>query len=106
MSVRPPPEAQNPDPAATTLVDLIWQEKRVEHWLRFGRFCHEHRIGRQRRTVGFTPGNVFGVVRWAGNDYGTVVSRLDILRAVGRGEAFQTLPFIRPGAEILLRVSG
>ncbi|KGJ10074.1 glycosidase [Paracoccus versutus] len=95
--------AENP---SLTLVDLIWQEKRVEHWLRFGRICHEHRLDRQHRTVGFAPGSVFALVRWAGNDYGTVVSRLDILRAVGRGEPFQTLPFIRPGAEILLRVSG
>lgn len=105
MSIRQP-EVPRPDPAATTLVDLIWQEKRVEHWLRFGRPCHEHRFDRQRRTVGFAPGSVFAVVRWAGNDYGTVVSRLDILRAVERGEPFQTLPSVRPGAEILLRVSG
>ena len=91
---------------ALTLVDLIWQEKRVEHWLRFGRFRHEQRIDRQRRTVGFASGNVFAVVRWAGNDYGTVVSRLDILRAVERGEPFQTLHCVRPGAEILLRISG
>ncbi len=105
MSIRHP-GAPKLDPAPTTLVDLIWQEKRVEHWLRFGRFCHEHRIDRQRRTVGFAPGSTFAVVRWAGNDYGTVVSRLDILRAVAPGEPFQTLPFVKPGAEILLRVSG
>ncbi|MBT0779337.1 DUF2840 domain-containing protein [Paracoccus sp. pheM1] len=95
--------AENP---ALTFVDLIWQEKRAEHWLRFGRLQYEHRLDRQRRTVGFAPGSVFAVVRWAGNDYGTVVSRLDILRAVERGEAFQTLPFVKPGAEILLRVGG
>lgn len=105
MSVRHP-EKPRPDPGSTTFVDLIWQEKRVEHWLRFGRFCHEHRIDRQRRTLGFALGSVFAVVRWAGNDYGTVVSRLDILRAVGSGEPFQTLPCVRPGAEILLRISG
>ncbi|KRW95723.1 DUF2840 domain-containing protein [Paracoccus sp. MKU1] len=105
MSIRHP-EAPRPDPAPLTLVDLIWQEKRVEHWLRFGRFCHEHRIDSQRRTLGFLPGNVFALVRWAGNDFGTVVSRIDILRAVGPGDPFQTLPCVRPGAEILLRVSG
>lgn len=105
MSVRLP-ESPKPDPAPVTLVDLIWQEKRVEHWLRFGRFRHEQRIDRQRRTVGFAPDSTFAVVRWAGNDYGTVVSRLDILRAVGPGDPFQTLPFVKPGAEILLRVSG
>lgn len=105
MSIRHP-ESPKPDPAPITLVDLIWREKRVEHWLRFGRFCHEHRIDRQRRTVGFAPDSTFAVVRWAGNDYGTVVSRLDILRAVGPGDPFQTLPFVKLGAEILLRVSG
>lgn len=95
--------AENP---ALTLVDLIWWEKRIEHWLRFGCPCYEHRLDRQRRTIGFAPGSIFAVVRWAGNDFGTVVSRIDILRAVGRGEPFQTLPFVKPGAEILLRVSG
>ncbi len=95
--------AENP---TLTLVDLIWQEKRVEHWLRFGRPSSEHRIDSQRRTLGFAPGSIFALVRWAGNEYGTVVSRLDILRAVGPREPFQTLPCVRPGAEILLRISG
>ena len=40
------------------------------------------------------------------NDFGTVVSRIDIVRAVAPGEAYQTLPFVRPGGEILLRISG
>ncbi|HPG05259.1 MAG TPA: DUF2840 domain-containing protein, partial [Rhodoblastus sp.] len=29
-----------------------------------------------------------------------------IVRAIGRGEPFQTLPFVRPGGEILLRLDG
>ncbi len=39
-------------------------------------------------------------------DYDTIVSRIDILRAIAPGEAYQTLPFVRPGGEILLRISG
>ena len=105
MNARPS-EIEKSASAPITEVDLIWQEKRVEHWLRFGRFRHEHRIDSQRRTVGFAPGSIFALVRWAGNDYGTVVSRLDILRAVAPGEPFQTLPCVRPGAAILLRISG
>jgi len=35
-----------------------------------------------------------------------VVSRIDILRAVASGEPYSTVPFIRPGGEILLRLSG
>ncbi|WP_163981027.1 DUF2840 domain-containing protein, partial [Raoultella ornithinolytica] len=49
---------------------------------------------------------IFAFVRWAANDYGTVSSRIDIVRAVGAGEAFTTLPFVRPGGDILLKIEG
>ena len=45
-------------------------------------------------------------MRWAANDFGTVVSRIDILRAVMPDEAFSTVPYVRPGGEIFLRLSG
>ena len=32
--------------------------------------------------------------------------RIDIVRAVEPGEPHQTLPFVRPGGEILLRIDG
>lgn len=90
----------------TTLVDLTFQKQKVEHWIRFGRKSYEQIIDRRRSIVGFAPESVFAFVRWASNDYGTIVSRLDILRAIGRGEPFQTVPFVRPGGEILLRIDG
>jgi hypothetical protein len=31
---------------------------------------------------------------------------MDILRAVGSGERYSTVPYVRPGGESLLRVSG
>jgi hypothetical protein len=40
------------------------------------------------------------------DDFGTVVSRIDIVRAVASGQNYQTLPFVRPGGEILLRAQG
>ncbi|MCA1476796.1 MULTISPECIES: DUF2840 domain-containing protein [Bradyrhizobium] len=89
---------------ALTQVELTWIEKRVEHWLRFGRRAEEKILDRRRSVSSFTPGSVFGFVRWASNDYGTVVSRMDIVRAVEAGQRYQTLPFVRPGGEILLRV--
>jgi hypothetical protein len=46
------------------------------------------------------------LVCWASNDYGTIRSALQIVRAVGRGEAYTTLPQIDPGGEILLSVRG
>lgn len=90
----------------TTLVELIWHEKRIEHWIRFGREVHEQILDRRRRVVGFAPNSLFAFVRWASNDYGTIISRIDIVRAVEPGEAYQTLPFVRPGGEILLKIEG
>ena len=90
----------------TTLVELTFQKKKVERWIRFGRKSFEQIIDRRRSLIGFAPESVFAFVRWASNDYGTIVSRLDILRAIGRGEPFQTVPFVRPGGEILLRIDG
>src|SRR3546814_3396870 len=54
----------------------------------------------------FRPGAIFAFVRWAANDYGTVSSRIDIVRAVGAGEPFTTMPFVRPGGDILLKIEG
>jgi hypothetical protein len=89
-----------------TTVELIWIEKRIEHRIRFGRPAHETIIDRRRRVVGFAPGSVFAFARWAANDFGTVVSRIDIVRSVLPAEPYQTLPYIRPGGEILLKIAG
>ncbi|UPJ84968.1 DUF2840 domain-containing protein (plasmid) [Bradyrhizobium sp. 183] len=102
-----PPRAVPPSrrrEVALTHVELTWIEKRIEHWLRFGRRAEERILDRRRSISSFTPGSIFGFVRWASNDYGTVVSRMDIVRAVEPGQCYQTLPFVRPGGEILLRV--
>lgn len=97
----PMPPAHHDD---MTLVELTWLEKKIEYWIRFGRQAHEQILDRRRRVVGFQPNTVFAFVRWAANDYGTIISRLDILRAIAPGEAYQTVPFVRPGGEILLKV--
>jgi hypothetical protein len=89
-----------------TLVDLIWIEKRTEHWIRFGRQAHDRIVDRRRRIVGFAPDEVFAFVRWAANDYGTVNSRIDIVQTVRPGAAHTTLSSVRPGGDILLSVSG
>lgn len=108
MAARPARGRPRPDGPApfTTLIELTFQKQKVEHWIRFGRKSFEQIIDRRRSIVGFAPESIFAFVRWASNDYGTIVSRLDILRAIGRGEPFQTVPFVRPGGEILLRIDG
>lgn len=89
-----------------THVELTWIEKRIENWIRFGREAHEQILDRRRRVLSFRPRSVFAFVRWASNDFGTVISRIDIVRAVEPGEPYQTLPFVRPGGDILLKIEG
>ncbi|PNG24657.1 DUF2840 domain-containing protein [Methylocella silvestris] len=89
-----------------THVELTWIEKKIEFWLRFGRRAEEKILDRRRSISSFRPGSIFAFVRWASNDFGTVISRMDIVRTVAPGERYQTLPFVRPGGEILLRVAG
>ena len=91
---------------ALTEVELIHLEDKIERWIRFGREAQERILDRRRRVLAFAPGAVFAFVRWASNDYGTIVSRIDVLRAVDAGQPLSTVPFVRPGAEILLRISG
>lgn len=100
-----------PTPAALSLdalthVELTWVEKKIENWIRFGSHAHEQILDRRRRVLSFRPGTVFAFVRWASNDFGTIISRIDIVRAVTRGKAYQTLPFVRPGGDILLKIEG
>lgn len=92
--------------APLTDVELIWIEKRLEHWIRFGRIVAERIVTRRTRIVSFRPDAVFAFIRWNANDYGTVHSRIDIVRAVAAGEGYTTMPFVRPGGELLLSIEG
>ena len=95
-----------PPPEAFTQVELIWIEKQTEHWIRFGRERRVQILDRRRRILVFPPGSVLALVRWAANEHGTVLSRLDILRTVDRDAPCQTVPTVTPGAEVLLHVDG
>ena len=89
-----------------TTVELLWLEKRIENRIRFGRFVSEKLVDRNRRVLSFAPGSIFAFVRWTSNDFGTVLSRIDILRAAIPGQRYSTVPWITPGGESLLRLSG
>lgn len=91
---------------ALTHVELLWIAKRVETWIRFGHVAKEQIIDDCRRIVSYAPDSIFAVVHWAANDYGTILSQIDILRAVAPGEPYTVAPDVQPGADILLRVSG
>ncbi|MGR4863192.1 DUF2840 domain-containing protein [Caulobacter sp. LARHSG274] len=89
-----------------TRVELLFLNERIERSIRFGRPIAEQVQDRRRRTVMFAPGAVFAFVRWRAGDFGTVDSRIAVLRAVGAGMPFTTYPEVSPGAEILLDVAG
>lgn len=89
-----------------TIVDLTWIEGRIERWIRFGRLAEETILTRTEKRVAFAPGAIFALVRWSSNDYGTIESRVDILRAVDAGERCSTVPHVTPGGEQMLRLSG
>jgi hypothetical protein len=89
-----------------TEVELLWLEMRIENRIRFGRAVEEKILDRRRRLLSFAAGSVFAFVRWMSNDFGTAISRIDILRAVAPGQRCSTVPYVKPGGEILLRLSG
>jgi Protein of unknown function (DUF2840) len=99
-------QADKVDASALTTVELLWLEKRIENRVRFGRHVSEKVLDRNRRVLSFLPGSIFAFVRWTSNDFGTVLSRIDILRAVTPGQRYSTAPWITPGGESLLRLSG
>ena len=88
-----------------TQVELLWIEKRIENRIRFGHIIDQTILDGRRRRVSFAPGSIFAFVRWASSEYGTVVSRIHILRAVAPGERYSTVPFVQPGGEILLNLA-
>ena len=92
--------------SAPTEVELYFVKGKIERWIRFGVPMSQHTLDRRRRIASFAPGAVFAFMRWAANEHGTLVSRVDILRACNDGEPCSTVPGVKPGAEILLRALG
>jgi Protein of unknown function (DUF2840) len=73
---------------ALAYVELTWLEKQIEHWVRFGRIAEHPVLNRRVRIVSFAPDSVFAFVRWPSNDFGTIISRIDVLRAVAPASPF------------------
>ena len=89
-----------------THVELIWLEKRIEHWIRFGRDVAEQILDRRRRILSFAPDSIFALS--AGRRTTSAPSsRASTSCARSRpAKPISTVPFVRPGGEILLRLSG
>ena len=99
-----PPQADRR--TALTEVELVRIEGRCERWIRFGRVAAERTIDRDKRIVGFRPGATFAFVHCLSNGFGIFHSSVQIVTAVTPDEPCMALSFVRPGGELLLRISG
>ncbi len=91
---------------AMTRVRLISLPHRCRVLLRFGRPVYEEDHSKFQRYLYFTPHTVFSTLRWHGNEFGTILWQLSILRAASPWETATRIADVDPGAEVLLRVSG
>ena len=103
---RRPAETRLSDGPRLTHVTIYWRKGEREDWLKFGKPVAERIINRRQRTESYSAGQVFGLVRWASNEYGTVRSALDIVRAVETDEPVTPVPQVDPGGDVLLSVHG
>ncbi len=101
-----PAETRVSDDTPLAHVTLFWREGKHEDWLKFGKPVATRIVSRSERIESYAPGQVFGLVRWASNDYGTIRSSLDIVRAVEPGEPATPLAQVDPGGDVLLSVHG
>jgi len=101
-----PAETRLSDGPQLTHVTMFWRKGSQEDWLRFGKPVADKIVSRSERIESYAAGQVFGLVRWASNDYGTIRSAFDIVRAVSAGEPVTPVPQVDPGGDVLLSVHG
>ena len=94
------------DKPRLTHVTLVWHKGRREDWLKFGKPVASRIIDRRCRRESYRAGQIFGLVCWAANDYGTTHSSLYIVRAAQAGEQIIPVPQVDPGGDLLLSVHG
>ncbi len=101
-----PAETRVSDGPQLTHVTLFWREGEREDWLKFGKPVADRIVSRSERIESYAAGQVFGLVRWASNEYGTVRSALDIVCAVDGHEPCTPVLQVDPGGDVLLSVHG
>ena len=103
---RRPAETRVGNGGPLTHVTLVLREGEREDWLKFGKPVGERIVDRRQRIESYAAGQVFALVRWASNEYGTIRSTLDIVRAVAADEPCASIAQVDPGGDLLLSVRG
>ena len=89
-----------------TSATTVFVPDRINVWLRFAKPVRKRRLDRRRSLALFAPDSVFALLRWERGPHGTAISHIYIMRTVTPGETCSMWPYVHPGAETLLFVSG
>jgi hypothetical protein len=95
---------------AGATVHTAFHEGRHNYRVLFGAslrvdFLHREE-GISRSVYSFDPGARFGLDLWRRNDYGTIQWRCFVCEAVAPGPDLEFIPFVTPGARVLLHTKG
>jgi hypothetical protein len=92
--------------APLTTLTLLTARGRAGDRLRFGRPVSSGRQRAGRAVFRFAPDQIFSVVRWRGDAFGTQTWRVVVAQAGRPGERLTRLPGVSPGAHLLLHAFG
>jgi len=96
--------ATNLDPI--TRLSLSQAGMRGNDRLLFGRPTKSIRVTEKREELHFKPLQIFGFVRWRGDQYGTQTWSVIVAQAGRPGERLTRIPGVSPGACLLLHAFG
>ncbi len=89
-----------------TRVEIAFYPEHLNHWLRFGAPDEQQDLDRRRSLAFFTPGQIFGYVRWRANEYGTQDWRFTIVKTAEPSLLLSRIEGVDPGGEVLLLATG
>ena len=89
-----------------TQLSLIEAGSRGNDRLLMGRPKQSFRVSEQQQELRFKPLQVFGFVRWRGDQYGTQTWRVVVAQAGCPGEQLTRIPGVNAGAHLLLHAFG
>lgn len=89
-----------------TQLSLINAGRRGNDRLLFGRPKKSSRVSEAQEEWSFIPFQIFGFVRWRGDEFGTQTWRVVVARAGRPSERLTRIPGVNPGAHLLLHAFG
>ncbi|MEP1144000.1 MAG: DUF2840 domain-containing protein [Henriciella sp.] len=89
-----------------TRLSLTQAGMRGNDRLLFGHPKKSYRVSETQEELRFKPLQIFGLVRWRGDEYGTQTWRVIVVQTGRPGERLTRIPGVDPGAHLLLHAFG